>query len=71
KSIAATFRNGVQSSVAQVLSDGRSFTLPQARSGSGARYANRDESVVFWNKGNTAFLQEKGTTTYEGCATRR
>jgi putative hemolysin len=70
KSIAATFRNGVQSSVALVLSDGRSLTLPQARSGSGARYANRDESVVFWNKGNTAFLQEKGTTTYEGCATR-
>ena len=70
KSIDATFRNGAQSSVALVLSDGRSLTLPQARSGSGARYANRDESVVFWNKGNTAFLEEKGATTYEGCATR-
>ena len=27
-------------------------------SGSGARYANKDESFVFWNKGNTAFITE-------------
>jgi membrane-bound inhibitor of C-type lysozyme len=52
------------------LSDGRKVTLPQAMSGSGARYANADESIVFWNKGNTAFIEEKGKTTYEGCATR-
>ena len=53
-----------------VLSDGRKLSLPQAMSGSGARYANRDESIVFWNKGDTAFLDEKGKTTYEGCATK-
>jgi putative hemolysin len=70
KSIDATFVNGPASSVRLALSDGRKVTLPQAMSGSGARYANADESIVFWNKGNTAFIEEKGKTTYEGCATR-
>jgi len=51
------------------LSDGRSMELPQVISGSGARYANQDESFVFWNKGNTAFVTEGGdeTMTYEDC----
>ena len=70
KSIDATFTNGPTSSVRLVLSDGRALSLP-AMSASGARYANADESVVFWNKGDTAFIEEKGKTTYEGCATRR
>jgi hypothetical protein len=35
-----------------MLSDGRSLSLPQVMSASGARYANKDESFVFWNKGN-------------------
>jgi len=50
-----------------VLSDGRRLALPHALSGSGARYATDDESVVFWNKGNTAFLEEAGKTTYAEC----
>ena len=70
KSVDATFVNGPRSSVNLVLSDGRKMTLPQAMSASGARYANKDESLVFWNKGNTAFLEEKGKTTYDGCSTR-
>jgi len=70
KSIDATFVNGAKSSVRLVLSDGRKITLPQAMSASGARYANADESFVFWNKGNTAFVEEKGKTTYDGCATK-
>jgi putative hemolysin len=70
KSIDATFVDGPAGSVRLALSDGRKLTLPQAMSGSGARYANADESVVFWNKGNTAFVEEKGKTTYEGCTTR-
>jgi len=45
--------------------------LPQARSGSGARYANGDESFVFWNKGDTAFIEEDGKTTYADCVTSR
>ncbi len=51
------------------LSDGRQMTLPQTMSGSGARYANSDESIVFWNKGNTAFITEGAdeTQTFNGC----
>jgi len=70
KSIAATFVNGSKSHVDLVLSDGRKLTLPQAMSGSGARYANADETFVFWNKGNTAFIEERGKTTFDGCTTK-
>ena len=69
KSIEATF---CASSVSLTLSDGRSLTVPQAMSGSGARYANKDETFVFWNKGDTAFVTEgnDGKDTYSGCATK-
>ena len=53
------------------LSDGRSMLIPQAISASGARYANQDESFVFWNKGDTAFIQEGNATTYENCVVRQ
>jgi membrane-bound inhibitor of C-type lysozyme len=53
-----------------VLSDGRAFFLPQAISASGARYANSDESFVFWNKGTGAFIAERGNQTYGNCATK-
>ena len=60
-------QNGVQ----LLLSDGRNMTVPHAISASGARYANDDESFVFWNKGNTAFVTEgtgaNSTTTYANC----
>ncbi|TSC51896.1 MAG: hypothetical protein LiPW41_663 [Parcubacteria group bacterium LiPW_41] len=49
------------------LSDGRNMLLSQAISASGARYANQDESFVFWNKGNTAFIDEKGEVTFKDC----
>jgi membrane-bound inhibitor of C-type lysozyme len=55
KTIVATFS---ANAVKLKLSDGRSLTVPQAVSGSGARYANTDESFVFWNKGDTAFITE-------------
>ena len=69
KSIEATF---YASSVSLTLSDGRSLTVPQAMSGSGARYANKDETFVCWNKGDTAFVTEgdDGKDTYSGCATK-
>lgn len=68
KSIDATFGS---EEVALTLSDGREMSLPQVISGSGARYANNDESVVFWNKGNTAFITEgpDETMTYSDCTT--
>ena len=39
----------------------------QTVSASGARYANADQSFVFWNKGQTAFIEENGKQTYSGC----
>jgi len=53
--------------VAIRLSDGRSATLPQTISASGIRYANADESMIFWSKGNGAFLIENNRQTYAGC----
>ena len=50
------------------LSDGRNMSLPQAMSASGARYANSDESFVFWNKGDTAFVTEGDKTTFNDCS---
>jgi putative hemolysin len=50
-----------------VLSDARTVSLPQVVSGSGARYANNDETFVFWNKGDTAFVTEGASTTFKGC----
>jgi membrane-bound inhibitor of C-type lysozyme len=54
-------------SVKLTLSDGRELTLPQTLSGSGIRYANADESIVFWSKGDTAFITENNTETYSNC----
>ena len=70
KSIDSTFFNGDDSRVRLALSDGRAMTLPQAMSADGGRYASKDESVVFWNKGRTAFLQENGERTYADCVAR-
>ncbi len=64
KSIQATF---YEKKVELKLSDGRSLTVPQVISADGARYANVDESFVFWSKGNTAFIQEGQATTYAEC----
>lgn len=69
KYIKATFHLPGDQSVDIILSDGRSMSLPHTISGSGARYANADESFVFWNKGDTAFTEEKGKTTYDNCVT--
>ena len=49
------------------LSDGRTFLLLHAISASGARYTNTNESIVFWNKGNTAFITENEKSIYQDC----
>jgi membrane-bound inhibitor of C-type lysozyme len=67
KKIQAVFATGAQPRVMLTLSDGREMELPQTLSASGARYASRDESFVFWNKGRTAFVEEAGRQTYMGC----
>jgi membrane-bound inhibitor of C-type lysozyme len=55
-------------SVEIILSDGRNFNLPQTISADGGRYANSDESFVFWNKGNGVLVLENGAEkSYAGC----
>ncbi len=50
------------------LSDGRSMTLLQTISADGARFANDDESFVFWAKGNGALVLENNSEkSYIGC----
>ena len=41
--------------------------LPRTISASGARYQSNDGEVVFWNKGDTAFIEQNGTTTLDNC----
>lgn len=66
KALSATFYKE-DKTVDVTLDDGRKFAVPHAISGSGARYANSDESFVFWNKGDTAFITENNSTTYSNC----
>ena len=68
KSITATFYINEDKYVDLILSDGRKLSLPRAMSASGARYAKADESFVFWNKGETAFITEKDKMTFENCS---
>jgi len=70
KKITATFYPDDDKYVDLVLSDERALSVPHAISASGARYAKPDESFVFWNKGNTAFITEGSTTTFSNCVTK-
>jgi len=55
-------------SVQLILSDGRNFDLAKTLSADGGRYANNDESFVFWDKGDTALVLENGVEKdYKGC----
>ena len=49
------------------------MTVPHAISASGARYAKPDESFVFWNKGDTAFITEGANSaeTYSACVLKK
>lgn len=69
KTIKAVFFNDENPRVELTTNDNQKFSLPQAISASGARYANTDESIVFWNKGNTAILSENGVVTFSSCVT--
>lgn len=41
-------------------------TLPHAISASGARYANSDESIVFWEHQGEATITKSGTEIFKG-----
>lgn len=64
KTISATYYEG---EVKLELSDFRSLTFPQLIAASGIRYGNEDESIVFWSKGETAFMTENGAETFSNC----
>ncbi len=55
-------------SVSLTLDDGSSMTLPRTISADGLRYANSDESFVFWSKGQDALVLENGAPkNYTNC----
>lgn len=51
------------------LDGGSNQTLNQTISGSGVRYANSDESFIFWNKGNSALIMRNNSMdlSYTNC----
>ena len=50
------------------LNNENPITLTQTISADGGRYANKDESFVFWSKGNTALVLENNQQkNYTGC----
>jgi membrane-bound inhibitor of C-type lysozyme len=80
KSITAAFFEGepvpvkegempVPTGSVELTLDGVKTTLPQTISADGARYANTDESLVFWNKGTGAFImhKDKVDAAYTNC----
>jgi len=73
KEIVATFYPTDDKFVDLVLSDGRAFSIPHAVSANGARYANADETFVFWNVGDTAFVTEgaSSTETFSDCVIKK
>jgi membrane-bound inhibitor of C-type lysozyme len=62
-----------QDRVELTLDDGREITLPQTPSGSGIRYADANETIIFWSKGDEAFVTEgaEEEMTYAGCRERK
>ena len=71
KTIAASFYPTDDKYIDLVLSDGRKMSVPHAISADGARYTKPDDSFVFWNKGNTAFVTESGAKTFSNCVTNQ
>jgi hypothetical protein len=45
------------------FTDGRQVVLSQTISADGARYANADESMIFWDKGDEAMFDSTGQGT--------
>lgn len=73
KSITADYKEGtspssINGSVHLRLSDGREMVLPRTKSNNGVRYANADQSLVYWVKGDHVFILENNTNiNYANC----
>lgn len=60
-----TIQYNDDTSKAEVIFDGKKYELNVAISGSGARYTNSDESVVFWEHQGTASLEINGQNVFQ------
>ena len=49
-----------------LILNGERYPLERTISASGARYANEDESIVYWNKGKSAFVEVDGEIVLRG-----
>lgn len=56
-----------ESDSALLYIDGEEHKVHPVISASGARYANDDESVIFWEHQGEAIVEMNGETAYEGC----
>ncbi len=66
--VSSTSAQDSHGSVVIKLDDGRNFDLNQTVYADGARYSNKDETFVFWNKGIEAMILEFDTERlYKGC----
>lgn len=63
KTVPAIFYDGAVMFNIEGLGD---TVLPQTISGSGARYANEDENVIFWNKGDSVTITKDGIDIFIG-----
>lgn len=63
--LVATFGDG---QVDFTYGDWGPMSLPQTISASGARYANDDESIVLWNKGDEVTLYKDNRVIFQGTA---
>jgi membrane-bound inhibitor of C-type lysozyme len=66
KTIRAVYYDNFNS-VNILLSDKRVFDLQHMLSVDGMRFANTDDSIVFWTKGGNGRFEEKGEITYSEC----
>jgi membrane-bound inhibitor of C-type lysozyme len=57
--IEATFDDAPDPATVRLVRGGQTLTLPQAMSGSGARYVGDD--IEFWTKGDDAMVEWQGT----------
>ena len=65
KKVDATFDNSADTVTFSGTSLG-AITLPRAMSGSGARYANDDESIVFWEHQGVLTVTQNDKTIFTG-----
>lgn len=63
-----SFEVAIDGSTARIYLDNENdYSLKHVMSASGAKYANTDETIIFWSKGSEAFILENDERTYTEC----